>query len=329
MKWIWRFGFTLLLMFTAYMGARMYIFSGDPDDSLSHQQAFNKHYKIFSLVSPPRIGFAGEQTPLHLADVQEKLDRELLVNTYWQSQTMLFLKRANRYFPIIEPILKAHGIPEDFKYLALVESGLEPVVSPAGATGIWQIMKGTGTDYGLEINKVVDERYHLEKATTFACQYLKEAYARFGSWTLAAASYNMGMNGLEQQMRRQNANNYYDLLLNAETGRYLYRLLAIKHIQENPDTYGFTFRKEDLYAPVQTIDVLIDSSIDDLTAFAADHNINYKILKAFNPWLRDTFLHPQPGKSYTIKIPAPSEKEWKPFRPQKGPVTLPMDTLTD
>ncbi|MGB0165530.1 MAG: lytic transglycosylase domain-containing protein, partial [Luteibaculum sp.] len=267
--------------------------------------------KIYSLHTPKKMDFAGEKVPLQLMDVKEKLDRELLVNTYWQSQTMLFIKRANRYFPLIEQILKSNGVPEDFKYLALIESGLDHVVSPSGATGIWQIMKETGTQYGLEINDEIDERYHLEKSTQIACKYLKEAHRKFGSWTLAAASYNMGISGLERQLEKQRVKNYYDLLLNIETGRYVYRILAVKQIIENPESYGFTFIKDHLYPQVATRDTLIDSSIENLADFAKNKEINYKILKALNPWLRSNSLKVT-GKSYTIQLPESGSEQLAP-----------------
>lgn len=269
-----------------------------------HQRKFNQDYKIYSLSTPEKLIFTGEEVPLHLLDVKERLDRELLVNTYWQSQTMLFLKRAHRYFPIVEQILKANNIPEDFKYLALIESGLQNVVSPAGATGFWQIMKSTGKEYGLEITDAVDERYHLEKATLAACKYLKEAHRKFGSWTLAAASYNMGMSGLDRRLEEQKVNNYYDLLLNIETGRYVYRILAVKQILENPTDYGFTFIADHLYPELETMDTVVTNGISDLAIFAKENQINLKILKTLNPWLRSDALPVNNGRSYLLQLPA-------------------------
>lgn len=266
-------------------------------------KAFQEKYSIYSLPIPDSLFFAGELVPLHYFDVRESLDQELLVNTYWQSQTLLFIKRANRFFPTIEKILEEHDIPEDFKYLVLAESDLKNAVSPSGAVGIWQLLKGTARDYGLEVNAEVDERYHFEKSTEAACEYLKDAHDLFGSWTMAAASYNIGRRGLIRQVNRQKENKYYDLLLNSETGRYVYRILAIKLILDNPNKYGFYVKEEDLYHPIPTIEVKVDTAVADFADFAKEYSINYKILKYFNPWLRDSFLTNKAGKEYTIKIP--------------------------
>ena len=275
----------------------------------SHQDYFNRDYRIYSLVIPGEMEFAGEKVPLKLLDVKEKLDRELHVNTYWQSNTLLYIKRANKYFPIIEPILEKNGVPNDFKYLALIESGLTQVVSPAGATGFWQIMKTTGRENGLEINSEVDERYHIEKSTEVACNYLKQAYEKFGNWTLAAASYNMGMSGLSKQLKRQDAANYYDMLLNQETGRYVYRILAAKEILNHPQDYGFHFRDKDLWMSVETKEVTVDTSIKDFAVFAQEQGINYKVLKQYNPWLRQSYLTNKNRKSFTFKIPKEEYKQ--------------------
>lgn len=296
----------VVVIMTAVIISQLFLFSAEKEDPIADtvfQKHFNTNYKIYALTLPEKLDFAGEAVPMHLLDVREKLDRELLINTYWQSQSMLFQKRANKYFPIIEPILAKHGVPDDFKYLSLIESGLQNVVSPAGATGFWQIMEGTGRDYGLEIADEIDERYHLEKSTEVACRYLKDAYEKYGSWTMAAASYNLGMNGLSRQIERQRATNYYDMLLVEETGRYVYRILATKEILSNPRKYGFHFREKDLYPTVETYTVVVDSSVIDFAEFAFDHNINYKILKNFNPWLRDTYLKNTQGKRYKIQLP--------------------------
>ncbi len=287
--------------------------SDEQGADLSYQRYFNENYRIFSLNTPTQMTFGEERVPLEILDIREKLDRELLVNTYWQSQTLLFHKRANRWFPEIEAILKEEGVPEDFKYLAVIESGLTNVVSPAGATGFWQIMKRTGRDYGLEVNNEVDERYHVEKSTRAACSYLKEAYEKFGSWTMAAASYNMGKSGLSRQTDRQQVYNYYDLLLNEETGRYLYRILAAKEILNKPAQYGFHFRPQDLYPPYDTKVITIDQSVDNFAEFALDEGVNYKILKTLNPWLRDSFLTNSRGKTYEIKLPAGAESGLVPY----------------
>ena len=242
-------------------------------------------YKVYALRLPESIDFAGEKTPLDAPDIQERLDKELLVNTYWQSNMMLLLKRANKYFPLIEEILEEEGIPSDFKYLAVIESGLENVRSPKGAKGFWQLMPATAKEYGLEVNTNVDERYHIEKATRVACKYLKKAKNRFGSWTLAAASYNRGMYGTNRLLDRQLVDSYYDLLLNSETGRYVFRILAVKEIMTNPERYGFVFNSEDLYNPIPVKKIGLDTAIANLAEFAKEKEINYKILKIHNPWL--------------------------------------------
>ncbi len=284
------------------VGLLMYQDYEAPHDE-SVKKGFNEKYAIYALPLPEQVSFMGEAVPMQDPEIRERYDREILVNTYWQSQTLLFHKRAARYFPVIEPILKKNGIPEDFKYLAVIESGLTNVVSPAGATGYWQILEGTGREYGLEISKEVDERYHLEKATQAACDYLKEAHRELGDWTLAAASYNMGINGIKRQLERQEAKNYYGLTLNQETARYIFRIMAVKEILENPAQYGFHFRKKDLYQPIPTYTVRVDTAVSSFGAFAEKMGINYRILKYHNPWLRYDYL-PQPkNRAYEIKIP--------------------------
>lgn len=252
---------------------------------------------------PEKMDFAGEKVPLEFFDVRESLDRELIVNTYWHSSTILLLKRAYRFFPVIEPILKKNNIPDDFKYLAVIESGLTNAISPANAVGYWQFLERTGREYGLEIHDEVDERYHIEKSTRAACRYLQEAYRKFNNWTLAAASYNRGMGGINKNLDFQKINSYYDLYLNEETARYIYRILAIKLIFENPGDYGFKIRKKDLYAPYQFRELEIDTPINNLIDFAAQQNTNYKILKTLNPWLRKSYLNNKRNSTYTIKIP--------------------------
>lgn len=262
------------------------------------------NYKVFTLPTPEALTFAGKDVPLDAFGVREKLDRELLVNTYWHSNTLLMFKRSNRWFPVIEPILERNGIPDDFKYLAVIESGLTNAVSPAGATGFWQFLKSTGESYGLQINDEVDERYHVEKSTEAACKYLNDAYARFGDWALVAASYNMGMGGVSKQLNRQKVESYWDLLLNEETGRYVYRILAIKEILNNGTAYGFVVRPGDLYDPYETREVTIEGGVDDLADFALQEGANYNILKTLNPWLRQSYLKNTSGKAYTVELPA-------------------------
>ena len=305
------------------------VFNGPEDER--HQTKFNENYAIFSPNQPNEISFAGEKMPLIQNDINERFDREILVNTYWQSQTVLFIKKAHKYFPVIEPILKNKGIPDDFKYLAIAESGLANVVSHSGATGFWQIMKDTGKENGLLINKEVDERYHLIKSTKAACNYLNEAYTKFGSWTLAAASYNMGMTGLNKQMKKQNVENYYDLLLNNETARYIFRIAAIKEILSNQKTYGFQIRKKDLYKLPPLNQVLLDTSVGNFANYAEQLNLNYKILKEYNPWLRQAELKNESNFAYFIDVPEKgfytSTNETVLINDEKVENTIRLDTL--
>ena len=286
-------GIGLILSLTAFDQENKAVISTNEEESL----------KVYALKLPTALDFSGEAVPLNQPDIKERLDRELLVNTYWQSNMMLLFKRANKYFPIIEPILKEEGIPDDFKYLAVIESALQNIRSPKGAKGIWQIMPGTAREYGLEVNANVDERYHIEKATRVASAYLKKAKERFGSWTLAAASYNRGMYGTDRLLKKQLVNNYYDLLLNSETSRYVFRILAVKEIMTHPETYGFIFDQEDLYKPIAVRKLGVDTAISNIAQFAKAQSINYKILKVHNPWLIQNHLNNRSRKYYEIKIP--------------------------
>ena len=250
-----------------------------------------------------KMDFSGEEVPTFMADVQERLDKEMITNMNYHTNTTLVIKRANKVFPIIEPILAKYGVPDDFKYLAVIESSLVNAVSPAGARGVWQFMPATAKEKGMEVSDEVDERYHLEKSTEAACKYLLVAKEKFGSWTLAAASYNGGMAGISNKMKEQQVDNYYDLLLTEETSRYVFRILALKEIMKNSEKYGFSIPKEALYYNIPTRKLVIDSSITDLAQFAKSQGVNYKILKIHNPWLRDKKLTVTTGKKYEIEIP--------------------------
>ena len=269
----------------------------------SIQKNVAKEYRISSIDIPEDLNFAGETVPQSDPEILERVDREFLVNTYWQSNALLLMKRANKYFPIIEPILAQNGIPDDFKYLAVAESGLTNVVSPAGATGFWQIMRETGREYGLEVNSNVDERYHLKKSTEVACEYLKKWKERYGSWALTAAAYNAGPGAISKYMGIQQVDTYWDLLLGDETGRYVFRIMAIKEILSNPEKYGFHIDEKDMYASVPTFTVEIDKPVNDFADFAKEYEISYKILKRHNPWLREPHLNNSSGKKYAIEIP--------------------------
>jgi len=275
------------------------------ETSVSEQQQTPQILRVEALDIPRVMTFAGESVPLQDTDVRERLDREIHVNTYWHSNMLLMIKKANRFFAEIEPLLKKYNLPDDFKYLAVAESGLDNVTSSAGASGFWQFMRATGKQYGLEINSYVDERYNLELATKVASEYLRNSKELFGSWTNAAAAYNAGNAGISKQMKRQDATDYYNLLLNPETGRYVFRILAFKEILSNPEKYGFFVNQDDLYQAIPTNTIVVDTPIEDFAKFAKQQGINYKILKIHNPWLRDTFLKNASGKKYHIKIPKP------------------------
>ena len=263
----------------------------------------HEFYKIKAIKLPSDLNLAGERVPIEKKDIRERMDRELLVNTYWQSNGLLLIKRANKYFPILEPLLKKHGLPDDFKFLALAESAFTDETSSAGAAGIWHFMKRTGKEYGLEINKNVDERYHIEKSTKVAAAYLKKSKERFNSWTLAAAAYNAGNYGIHKQLEKQQVTNYYDALLANETERYIFRIIALKEVISNPKKYGFIFDNEDLYTHTKTRLIKVDTVISNITLFAKKFGITYKELKIHNPWLRENKLNNASRKLYEIKIP--------------------------
>jgi membrane-bound lytic murein transglycosylase D len=263
----------------------------------------HKTYNIKALKLPNELNLAGERVPLEINDVKERMERELLVNTYWQSNGILLIKRAHKYFHIIEPLLKKYNLPDDFKFLALAESGFTDETSSAGAAGMWHFMRATGKEYGLEINDNVDERYNIEKSTKVAAAYLIHAKENLGSWTLAAAAYNAGNYGISRRLEAQLVTNYYDAKLPNETERYVFRILALKEIISNPAKYGFIFDKEDLYTIEETRTVKVDTIIKNLALFANHFGMNYKELKIHNPWLRENRLNNKTRKLYHIKVP--------------------------
>ncbi|HNT94194.1 MAG: lytic transglycosylase domain-containing protein [Bacteroidales bacterium] len=252
---------------------------------------------------PESVTFAGEALPLQNFDTRESLDRELNATAYRHGSTLLTIKRSGRYFPEIEKILNEYGVPDDFKYLACAESDLSNVISPRGATGYWQIMEGTGRESGMIINREIDERYDLDKSTRFACKYFLKAYERYGSWTMAAASYNNGFNGLSEQIDIQKETNYYDLLLNEETARYIFRIVALKLVMSEPAKYGFNISSGELYKPVPFHEVKVDTAVSSFEQFARQFDTNYKILKFLNPWLRRPFLTNSEKREYIIRVP--------------------------
>jgi hypothetical protein len=260
---------------------------------------FNKPFKL-----PDHVTFAGEKIPLENFDTRESLEREILTSAYRHSSTILIIKRANRYLPVIEKTLEKNNIPDDFKFLAAAESEYSNMISPAGATGFWQIMPETGKEQGMEINTVVDERYDVEKSTQFACDYFRKSYEKYGNWTITAASYNGGRAALDEQIGIQGQNNYYDLLLADETARYIFRAVAYKLIISDPERYSFIIGKDELYPELKYYEVKVDTAVSSFSRFAAQYGTNYKMLKFLNPWLRKPYLTPRPGKEYFIKIPA-------------------------
>ena len=277
-------------------------FSSKSNEFVEQAEKFSENYQVVPVPIPNQLTFAGEAVPLERFEIKERLDRELLVNTYWQSNSLLILKRSKKFFEIIEPILAKNGIPEDFKYLAVAESGLLNVTSPAGAKGVWQFMPSSGKAYGLEINNSVDERYHLERSTQAACLYIKEAFYKFGNWTLAAASYNRGMNGISNDIAKQLVNDYYDLHLNTETSRYILRILAFKTIIENPSAYGFHLEEKDYYSFPPTINISVDESIPNISEYAQSLGTNYHVIKSLNPWIKTNELTVS-NVPYIIKAP--------------------------
>lgn len=292
------------LIFISLGVIRLFSFyTGIDSDDKQYEKYFQDHYRIYSVNIPHDLNFAGEEVPLEDFEVRERIDREFLVNTYFQSQTVLLAKRSNRWLPIIARILKKNGIPDDFKFLAVAESGFLHNTSPKGAAGFWQFIPSTAQAYGLIMNDEIDERYNPEKATEAACRFFKEAYAQFGNWTLTAASFNLGTNGMQKQIDRQNVKSYYDLHLNEETSRYIFRVLALKEILTNPQNYGFVLRKKDLYPPLPGSFQKVDSSITNLAAFAQSKGTSFKMLKYYNPWLRSDKLTLTDAKPFFLRIP--------------------------
>ena len=293
------------------------------DEQMEEYEGTDKVYLSFDQIDhithdielPETMEFCGEQVPLHLFYVRERLERELLVNTYRHSTTILQLKRTTRWFPVMEPIMEQYGLPEDFKYLAMIESELTNAVSPSKAVGFWQFLEGTGKEYNLEINREVDMRYNVEKETVAACKYLKDSYRKFGSWIAAAAAFNCGNGRISRTMDDQRVDSYFDMLLPEETQRYVYRILALKLITENPEKYGFQIGDNGWYRPYEYKTVTVTESIHNLMDFAFEQGTNYKMLKYFNPWLRSNSLTVSAGKSYDIKIPTGKYAEThKPMR---------------
>ena len=276
----------------------------DPENKVTEDLQTEPSFKnAKSWDLPDSLWFAGERVPMERTYVREMFDRELHINTYWHNNTIFLIKRANRWLPQMKPILEKNEVPADFMYLTVIESSLTNAVSPSNAVGFWQFLEGTAKDFGLEVSKDVDERYHPIKSTEAASKYLKKAFDKFGNWTNVAASYNRGMAGLDRALENQEVNSYYDALLNSETSRYVFRILAIKTIFNSPQSYGFDIKPEHLYYPEETKLVKVTSTIPDLKAWAKEQGITYLLLKRHNPWLRTDQLKVRNGKSYEIAIP--------------------------
>lgn len=281
--------------------------------TLVNAQAFPANYSTHEV--PSSVTFCGKSIDLIRYDRYERMDRELLAFTYMHSTSIQMIKKANRYFPIVEPILKANGIPDDFKYLMVIESNLNPNArSGAGAAGLWQFMQTTGREYGLEVNKNIDERYHVEKATEAACKYLKDAYDKYQDWIAVAASYNAGQARISSQFEKQQVDDMLDLYLVEETARYVYRIIAAKIMFSNPSAFGFRLRTKDLYMPISYKEVTVNTGISNLAEWAKKQGITYALLKNMNPWLRDNFLQNVSKRTYTLKIPTAEGMKHDPKR---------------
>lgn len=293
--------------FSYYSSALTLFFTFVLFSSYTGEEEITNIQKLPQIIKPVDLNqpfdFAGESIPMDNFDARERLDRELIVNSYRHSSTIINIKRAARYFPVIEPILAANGIPDDFKYLAVAESDLSNATSPAGAKGVWQFMRGTAKDYNLQVANEIDERYHLEKATIAACQHIRKLKNLFGSWTLAAAAYNVGQTKLRSEMTKQKGNTLYELNLNKETSRYVFRIVALKTILSNPQNFGFDI-SESLYPPLDQYSVVeVNTSISSWANFAQQYGTNYRMLKIYNPWLTTSSLQNKKGRVYMVKIP--------------------------
>ncbi len=302
-KNVWRINITLLAIAAAFVFVASKIDHDErPDYNWSPTENIPQIVKAVNLDQP--FTFCGETLPMNNFDVRERLDRELTVNTYWHSSTLLSIKTSLRYFPMMDKMLNDAGLPTDLKYIAVAESALRNVTSPAGAKGFWQFMKGTGKEYGLEINSEIDERYHFEKSTKAAIQYLKRLKKRFGTWANVAGAYNMGGGNMNKRLETQRVDNYFDLNLNEETGRYYFRLVALKHIIENPRAFGFYLEKDDFYSPLNDYKVIeVNGSVNNWGDFAKEHHTTYRMLKIYNPWLIDVKLTNKSKKTYEVRVP--------------------------
>lgn len=313
------YGFLLLVVAGFFLHASRQSDAAPVKPAQVSEKSDTRQYQIRTFDLPGKLSFAGEEVPLHQRELVERLDREIHTNIYWNTNTVFLMKRGHRWLPRIEAILIANNIPADFKYLPMIESNLENAVSPSQAVGFWQLLKGTATDFGLEVNDEVDERYHPLKSTEAACKYLRKAHDKFGNWLDATASYNIGMSGLERRMEEQESYDYFDLLLPEETSRYVFRVIAIKEIMEHPERYGYIVPEKHLYEEEPTKEIEVTETIPNLRAFAREQGINYKLLKRYNPWLRqNTLTIKKKGDSYTVLIPKKEKPvQTEDLRPKK------------
>lgn len=296
--------FVVVIIAIVYVFMKLNIFSSKlPTQQVNNQTIINNNFFLTQPLYSDSLNFCGEFMPLERQDIREAFEYDLLKVVYWHSECILYLKRMTKFFPIVEPILKKYNVPDDFKYLLVVESGMTNVVSPAKAEGYWQFMKNTAIEYGLEVNDEVDERYDIEKSTVAACKYILNAYSKLKSWTLVAASYNAGVDYIQNQLNTQKVDNFYDLLIYVETARYIYRIVAYKLLLLNPKDYGFDLDTKYCYYNQPTDVVKVDGSIPDLVEFAVKYNTSYRMIKILNPWLRNNKLTNKKSKVYYIKIP--------------------------
>ena len=297
-----RFRVSLAAFFFMSVFVVMASFTFYPADCRGQEQG--EPLPTVSLDIPEKVAFAGTFIPLNRYDMRERYDREQMAFTYAYASTIVTIKRANLYFPVIEPILEQNGIPDDFKYLALVESNFNTrAYSSAKAAGFWQFMPETARQYGLEVSNGIDERYHIEKSTVAACRYLNDAYDRFGDWPTVAASYNAGMRRIGSEQAMQQAGNFFDMLVFDETSRYVFRILAIKEILRQPQKYGFYIKREHLYPSIGFTEVSVAGPVDDWAEFAKSQGITYAQLKDFNVWIRGNTLENPEWKTYVVRIP--------------------------
>lgn len=315
MKISFPFGLSATALFLALVACTLSLWAQTSEKPSSSATLSNSCIEV-----PQSMTFCGETISLARFDRRERMDRELLAFSYMHSTTLQMIKRANRYFHIVESILRENGVPDDFKYLMSIESNNNPLArSVAGAAGLWQFMPSTGREFGLEVGHSVDERYHVEKSTRAACRYLKQAYARFGSWISVAASYNAGQGRISRELDRQYEEDALDLQLVEETARYVYRILAAKMLFADPTRFGFRLHASDLYPPIPYREIKVEETIEDLPRFAKSQGITYALLRTMNPWLRSRTLHVHGSKTYYLRIP---DKEGMYYNPR---VTFPHD----